>query len=144
VTFAYFDTSALVKRYVSEPGSSRVTALLRRHDFLSSAITPVEVMSALCRRRQNGDLSEDRFTAALHRVRNDRIQWELVEVGAMVLSRAEEIVQGSVRLRSLDAIHIASLMTFQSAAGIGIPFVTGDGRQRDAAEQMKLDVVWVG
>jgi len=144
VTFAYFDTSALVKRYVSEPGSSRVTALLRRHDFLSSAITPVEVMSALCRRRQNGDLSEDRFTAALHRVRNDRIQWELVEVGAMVLSRAEEIVQGSVRLRSLDAIHIASLLTFQAAVATRIPFITGDGSQREAAERMNLDVVWVG
>jgi predicted nucleic acid-binding protein len=144
VTFAYFDTSALVKRYVSEPGSSRVTALLRRHDFLSSAITLVEAMSGLCRRRQNGDLSEDKFTAVLHRVRSDRIQWELVEVGAMVLSRAEEIVQGRVRLRSLDAIHIASLMTFQGTSGIHIPFVTGDGRQRDAAKQMRLDVVWVG
>jgi hypothetical protein len=72
------------------------------------------------------------------------MRWELVEVGAAVLSRAEEIVQGIVPIRALDAIHVASLMTFQSAAGIRVPFITGDGRQRDAAEQMKLDVVWVG
>lgn len=144
MTFAYFDTSALVKRYVSEPGSFQVRALLRRHDFLSSAITPVEVMSAFCRRKQNGDLSEEKFTAVLRRVRNDRMRWELVEVGAMVLSRAEEIVQGSARIRALDAIHVASLVTFQVASGIRIPFITGDGRQRDAAEHMNLDVVWVG
>ena len=45
MTFAYFDTSALIKRYVSEKGSARVVSLLRRHDLSSSAITPVEVMS---------------------------------------------------------------------------------------------------
>jgi len=144
VTFAYFDTSALVKRYIGERGSFQVRALLRRHDFLSSAITPVEVMFALCRRRQDGDLSEERFTALLHRVQRDRIQWELVEAGATVLSRAEEILHGSARLKALDAIHVASLLTFQATAGIRIPFVTGDGRQRDAAKQMNLDLVWVG
>jgi predicted nucleic acid-binding protein len=144
MTFAYLDTSAAVKRYVSEPGSLRVRALLRRHDFLSSAITPVEITSALCRRKQNGDLSEENFRTVLHRVQNDRRQWELVEVGTMVLTRAEEIIQGSVPVKALDAIHIASLVTFQAAARIRIPFITGDGKQRDAAGQMGLDTVWVG
>jgi predicted nucleic acid-binding protein len=144
MTFAYLDTSAAVKRYVSEPGSLRVRALLRRHDFLSSAITPVEITSALCRRKQNGDLSEENFRTVLHRVQNDRRQWELVEVGTMVLTRAEEIIQGSVPVKALDAIHIASLVTFQAAARIRIPFITGDGKQRDAAAQMGLDTVWVG
>ena len=144
MTFAYFDTSVVVKRYVSQPGSLQVRALLRRHDFLSSAITPVEVMSALCRRKQNGDLSEENFTALLHRVQSDRTRWELVEVGAMILSRAEEIVQGGMPMRALDAIHVASLITFQTASGIRIPFITSDSRQRAAAEQMNLDVVWIG
>jgi predicted nucleic acid-binding protein len=144
MTFAYLDTSAAVKRYVSEPGSLRVRALLRRHDFLSSAITPVEITSALCRRKQNGDLSEENFRTVLRRIQNDRRQWELVEVGTMVLSRAEEIIQGSVPVKALDAIHIASLVTFQAAAGIRIPFITSDGKQRDAAAQMGLDIVWVG
>lgn len=144
MTFAYLDTSAAVKRYVSEPGSLRVRALLRRHDFLSSAITPVEITSALCWRKQNGDLSEENFRTVLRRIQNDRRQWELVELGTMVLSRAEEIIQGSVPVKALDAIHIASLVTFQAAAGIRIPFITSDGKQRDAAAQMGLDIVWVG
>ena len=144
MTFVYFDTSALVKRYVSEPGSLRVRAFLRRHDLLSSAVTPVEVLSALCRRKHSGDLSQENFTAVLRRVQSDRMRWELVEVGATVLSRAEEIVQGSVGVRALDAIHLASLVTFQTASGIRIPFVTGDVRQRDAATYLGLDVVWVG
>lgn len=144
MTFAYFDTSALVKRYVRERGSAQVGSLLGRHDLLSSAITPVEVISALSRKKRDGNLSEENFLATLSRVQSDRVRWELVEVGGPVLNRAEEIVQGTAPIRALDAIHVASLITFQSAAGIRVPFITGDARQRDAAERMKLDVVWVG
>jgi predicted nucleic acid-binding protein len=89
VTFAYFDTSALVKRYVRERGSVQVGSLLRRYDLLSSAITPVEVLSALSRRKRAGDLSEENFSATLSRVQSDRLRWELVEVGGLVLGRAE-------------------------------------------------------
>jgi predicted nucleic acid-binding protein len=144
MTFAYFDTSALIKRYVRETGSAQVVALLRRHDLLSSAITPVEIMSALGRRRRDRDLSEQAFNATVNRVRSERLHWELIEVGETVLSRAEEIVQGSVPMRSLDAVHIASLMAFQSASGIRCPFVTSDGRQRDAATFLDLDIIWIG
>lgn len=143
MTFAYFDTSALIKRYVREAGSAQVVALLRRHDLLSSAITPVEIMSALGRRRHDRELSEAAFTATMNRVRSERVHWELIEVGDTVLSRAEEIVQGSVPMRSLDAVHIASVIAFQSASGIRSPFVTSDGRQRDAARLLGLDIIWV-
>lgn len=142
--WAYFDTSVLVKRYIREPGSLQVRALLRRRDFLSSAITPVELVSALCRRRRAGDLSEGGFVELLRRIQNDRIGWELVEVGSAVLSRAEELIRGNAPIKTLDAIHIASLVTFQAASGIRIPFITSDSRQRDAAGQMNLDVVWIG
>jgi len=144
MTFAYFDTSALIKRYVSEKGSARVVSLLGRHDLLSSAITPIEVMSALCRRKRNGELSDEHFAVTVSRVQGERTRWELVELAETVLTRAEEIVQGIVPMRSLDAIHLASLMTFQAASATRIPFVTGDDRQRQAAAQIALNVVWVG
>jgi len=141
-TWAYFDTSALVKRYISEPGSLQVRQLLRRLEFLSSALTPVELLSDLSRRRRGGDLSEQSFMA--RRIQLDRARWELVEVGSSVLNRAEELVQENVSIRTLDAIHVASLVTFQTAAGRRLPFITGDGRQREAATHLGLDVIWVG
>ena len=144
MTFAYFDTSAVVKRYVRERGSARVGALLRRHDFLSSAITPVEVLSALSRRRRDRELSEEDFAATVSRVESERMRWELVEVGGAVLSQAEEIVKRTMPMRALDALHVASLTTFQAAAGVRIPFVTADGRQRDAAAFLGVDVIWIG
>jgi uncharacterized protein len=144
VTFAYFDTSALVKRYIRERGSARVVSLLVEHDFLSSAITPVEVFSALARKRRYGELSDGNFAEMLSRIQSERVQWELVEVGEPVLNQAQEIVQGTVPVRALDAFHIASLVTFEAATGMRIPFITGDRRQRDAAIHLGLDVIWVG
>lgn len=143
MTFAYFDTSALVKRYIRERGSAQVVSLLGRHDLLSSAITPVEIVSALSTKKREGDLSEENFIATLGRIENERARWELVEVAEPVLNRAQEIVQGAVPVRALDAIHIASLIIVEGAAGMRIPLITGDGRQRDAAAQLKLHVVWI-
>jgi len=143
VTPAYFDTSVLVKNYVQEVGSARAGELLRSHTFLSSSIVPVELMSALMRRQSRRELRAGAIPGILARVRHDRAYWKLVDVGAPVLGQAEEIIQ-TVPMRALDAIHVASLLTFQAASGIRVPFLTADGRQRDAAERMKLDVVWVG
>ena len=89
-------------------------------------------------------MSEEDFAVTVSRIQTERTRWELVEIGPPVLSRAEEIVQGSLPMRALDVVHLASLTTFQAAAGIRIPFITGDGRQRDTAAILGLDVVWIG
>ena len=139
---AYFDTSVLVKRYVKERGSTATRKLLQRYRFLSSAIAPVEVLSALSRRRTAGELTQRDFLAIKSRLHKDRAYWELVEVGPIVLSQAEELVQRA-GLRTLDALHVASALTFQAASGLTIPFVTADVRQRDAAESLALNLIWI-
>ena len=139
---AYFDTSVLVKRYVKEVGSPLACSLLRRQRFLSSAIAPAEAMSAIRRRRAAGDLTEQHFVAILKRLERDRAHWELVEVTHAVLSRAESLIR-ETGLRTLDAIHLSSALTFHLAAGTRVPFVTADAAQRTAAEHLALDVIWV-
>ena len=143
VAWAYFDTSALVKRYVNESGSGATRRLVRQYRFLSSAIAPVEVTSALNRRRNLGDLAERDFAAIRSRVLKDRDYWELIEVGPEVLSRAEQLVQHQP-LRTLGAIHVATALSFQSASGLHIPFITGDTQQRQVAEHLQMNVLWVG
>jgi predicted nucleic acid-binding protein len=56
--WAYFDTSALVKRYVDEGGRREVLRLLRQYRVVTSAIVTVEVRSALRRRAADGALDE--------------------------------------------------------------------------------------
>lgn len=143
MTLAYFDTSVLVKNYVTEAGSPRARELLAHYQFLSSFITPVELMSALTRRRSTGELRVDEMPPILARAQEDRTYWKLLDVSPSVLNRAEEIIQRT-RIRTLDAIHVASLINFQAISDMQVSFVTADARQRDAARQVGLDVVWVG
>ena len=109
--WAYFDTSALVKRYVDEPGRREVQQLLRRHECVTSAISSVELRSALRRRVTEGSLDGSRMPEILRRVVADRAYWTVVEVGTEVLSGAETLV--SIHpVRTLDAIHVASAQLF--------------------------------
>jgi predicted nucleic acid-binding protein len=140
--FAYFDTSVVVKRYVREQSSTVAQRLLRRYRCLSATILPVEVMSALHRRRAAGDLAPADFAAIVSRVGEDRRRWELVPITGAVLALAEDLV-GRHALRTLDAIHVAAALTFRNVSGLRVPFVTADTRQRDAADPAGLSVVWV-
>ena len=144
VAWTYFDTSALLKRYISEPGSAAVRRDLRRHRVLTSAITPAEVISVFLRRRREGDLSKAKFEALLRQLQSDRVHWELVEVSSMLLERAEAMIQGFIPIGLADAIQVASLITFQTVSGMRVPFVTADPRQRDSATLRGLDVKWAG
>ena len=144
VAWAYFDTSALLKRYISEPGSAAVRRDLRRYRVLTSAITPVEVLSVFLQRRREGDLSKAKFEALLRQLQSDRVHWELVEVSSMLLESAEAMMQGFIPIGLADAVQVASLITFQTVSGMRLPFVTADLRQRDSATLRGLDVKWAG
>jgi len=140
--WAYFDTSALVKRYVRERGTIEVRRLLRKYRILSSSVVPVELLSALTRRHGQKELSGQHYTAILSRIKQDRAFWELVEVTPAVLARAEEMVL-RLRVRALDAIHVASAAIFQDSTGRSALFVTSDERQLEAAQKCGLEVIEV-
>ncbi len=136
--WAYFDTSALVKRYVDEPGRREVQQLLRRHDCVTSAILPVELRSALRRRVAERTLDSSRVSEILKRVAGDRAYWTVIEVGTEVPSGAEALV--SVHpLRTLDAIHVASAQLFAARLSISdLIFVSADKRQTEVASAIGL------
>src|SRR6266849_458302 len=131
-SWAYFDTSVLVKRYVREDGSDRTQKLLREYRFVSSAITPVEASTSFRRRKDSGDIESRHFEAIIKRFDADRRKWELIEAGKDGLDRAERLGREN-KLRALDAIHIASFVLFREAANMPLPLVTADSAQRDAA-----------
>ena len=142
-SWAYFDTSVLVKRYVREEGSSEARRLLKHYRILTSAIAPTEAISALSRRRALGELTAPHFSEILSKLKTDRAYWELVEVSPLVLQEADEVIL-KTDLRTLDALHLASILIFQAASGIQLSIITGDIKHRQAAEQLGLDTIWVG
>ena len=66
--YAYFDTSALIKRYVEELGRREVLTLLRKNQCVVSAVLPVEVRSALRRRVAEKALDAKRVPGILKRL----------------------------------------------------------------------------
>lgn len=61
-----------------------------------------------------------------------------------VLARAEALA-GAAPVKTLDALHLASALVFQSETSLRRPsFITGDAQQRRAADARGRDVVFVG
>lgn len=136
---AYFDTSAVLKRYVAEAGSDAVQPLLTRHPLVSSALLVVEITSALHRRR--GEFPAAVLEATWKRFSDDRARWRLAAVTGAVLDRAEEVVRSS-GVRALDAIHVATAVVVARELGSPLAFVTADAVQA-AAREAGISVVVV-
>lgn len=142
--YAYFDTSALIKRYVEELGRREVLGLLRKNNCVVSAVLPVEVQSALRRRLAESTLDTKRVSATLKRLNADRAFWTVIDVSSDVLATAETLTAAHP-LRALDAIHVASAKLF--GARITSPtftFVSADKRQTNAAEALGIRTHYVG
>ena len=137
---AYFDTSALVKCYLTEPGSAIALQAFDRHAIVSSAVARVEMASAL--RRHRTAAVSGVVEAVVQRVRRERPEWRLVAVDDAVIARAEHVAAAEP-VRSLDALHLATALVFREATGLEPPFVTADERQRRAATAFGLEVIFV-
>ena len=138
--WTYFDTSALVKRYVDEAGRREVLRLLRRNACVTSAVLPVELRSGLRRRAADGSLDAARLPMILERIAADRPYWTLVDVGTDVLAVAERLV-ATYPIRALDAIHVASAQLFAARVSMpGLTFVSADKRQTETATAVGLVV----
>ena len=144
MSWAYFDTSALIKRYVDEEGRREVLQLLRRHQCVASAVLSVELRSALRRRVTDGSLDARRIPEILKRFAADREFWALVEVTSDVLRAAEKLVAAHP-LRTLDAIHVASAELFADRlAASELTFVSADARQTAVAAAIGLATEDIG
>jgi predicted nucleic acid-binding protein len=131
--WAYFDSSALAKRYLVEKGRRDVMRLLRDYEVVTSAIVRVELRSALRRRVADGTLDAGRVADTLKRIAEEAELWALIDVGTGVLAGAETLVAAH-SLRALDAIHVASAQLFAGRmATPDMMFVSADARQTAAA-----------
>jgi len=142
--FAYFDTSALIKRYVEEFGRREVLALLRKNHCVISAVLPVEVRSALRRRMGDRTLDAERAPSVLKQLAADRAYWTVIEVSSEVLAAAEAL-SGVHPLGALDSIHVASAKLFRDRTGSGsFTFVSAGSQQTSVAEAIGLETRYVG
>jgi predicted nucleic acid-binding protein len=128
----FLDTSALLKRYVEEPGTDLV---LRRMDedrqWAVSAVARTEAEITLCRLGFGPGESEEVW----RRLREDWERCHVIPVDPACLGRAVEI-GCRYEVRTLDALHLAAAVRLPQPMVI----LTFDGRQANAARSMDLAV----
>lgn len=137
----YFDTSALVKRFVAEQGSDRVERLIREgQPIATSRIAYAEVYSALARRRREGVLSSKALAQASQDFEQDWRGFVRVDLLDEILFLARDLIR-KIPLRGFDAIHLASALTMSSQFRGSIVFVAADSRLLEAAESEGLRIL---
>lgn len=125
----YLDASALVKRYVAEPGSDLVrSAMADATGWFMCRIGFVETLRAV------GLAAGARAADA---VRREWASFSVIEVDAALAERAAALTL-SHRLRSLDALHLASALLLPAEV---VTVATWDERLHRAARANGLRVL---
>ena len=135
---AYFDSSALAKRYVEESGSDSLQEISNQVDESAIAIIgPPEIISALGRKRREQILNPDQYQKAKSALFEDLADMIVVGITPSVAETAIFLIE-EVSLRALDALHIACAAEWNAEA-----FVSADKRQLEAARKIGLEVLGI-
>jgi len=107
----FVDSSALVKRYISETGSRWVLGLFAPaldNEIFIAAITGVEIVAALTRRMRSGSISAADATLVCNQFRNDlQTDYQSVEITEAVINSGM-ILAETRGLRGYDAPQLAA------------------------------------
>ena len=103
----FFDTSALLKRYVAEPGTQVVNAeLARASQLVVASITIVEAISALNRKQKAKELDAADLEGIRHDLLADLADAIWVAVSGSIIESAARLVE-TCDLRTLDSLQLA-------------------------------------
>jgi len=109
----FFDTSAIVKRYIQEVGTAWVRNIANPASgnliYLVN-ISIVEVASAVARRQRTGSIAAPDALAILTQYRKDLItDFRHIEITPVLISKAAFFAE-SFALRAYDAVQLAAAM----------------------------------
>jgi len=147
VSAYYFDSSALVKRYIQEAGTAWVRSLSRRgttDPIYVARITAVEVCSAVARRAQSGGFPFARAAVALARFRRHLLgRYRVVETTPGLVDSAMRLAE-SHGLRAYDAVQLAAALEVNATwipTGLGgITLISAD---QDLNAAARAEGLWV-
>jgi predicted nucleic acid-binding protein len=146
-TLHFVDSSALVKRYVRELGTSWVRGITRSNPsavIYVVHITAVEVKCAIARRRKGQTLTARQASSILHRFRKHLGgRYTVLEVTPTLLDTAARLGNRHA-LRAYDAIQLAAALEVSSshqAGGTGtVRLISADQDLNQAASAEGLPV----
>lgn len=137
----FWDSSAIVPLVIQETVTEKARDLYREDPRLVTwLLSPVEVVSALCRREREGALKRNQRTLAEARL--DRLiapSTRVIDV-ELVAHRARRLL-ALHPVRAADALQLAAALIACEERPELLPFVTFDERLSDAANREGFVVI---
>jgi predicted nucleic acid-binding protein len=137
----YFDSSALVKRYLKEKGTDVVLSLTTQEEFIAtSKLAYPELLSAFMRKRRAGELGEEPLQSVLDRLDADWPELFIIEIHDELLPIVKSLI-GKYPLKGADSIHLASALWLENMTRAEVTFVASDLNLLDAATKENLKIM---
>lgn len=140
----YFDSSALVKRYVIEDGTDWVQVLCRdeANTVYTARNSAAEIVAAFFLRARTGSISADTAQNVVRQFKIDiQSQYQIVEITESVVNSAMDLAEKH-GLRGYDSVQLAAALALQhvrAALSLSpIVFVCADDQLNSAADAVGL------
>lgn len=134
----YLDASALVKRYISEPGSDAVTDAVREAIAIGTVvISRAEVAAALAKASRVGLLAREQSEAMIHLFFGEWPSLMRIQVSEALVERAS-FLAWKYGLRGYDSVQLAAAVLWQEAVAAPLAMMTFDRHLWATAQQEGL------
>ncbi len=136
----YCDTSALVKIYVEESGSSWVRHWMNAADVVGiAAIGYVEAKAAFARAAHSGRVIRRTYRRMVEDFEEDWSRYLVIGMHEPVLRHAGRLAEQH-RMRAYDAVHLAAALEIRAYAPEGLTFLGFDDELNRAAKAEGLSL----
>ena len=137
----YADSSAIVKRYLDEPGSVRVREGWPAIDHVfTSRVAYAEVHAAMARKHREGEMSALDFRRMAASFDKEWLSFDHVLVDPATLREIPRLVR-RYPLRGYDAIHLAAALWIRQRMDRPVDFWVSDARLASAARTERFVVI---
>ena len=135
----YAESSAVLAWLLDEESATTVRACLAAEQIIvASDLTLIECDRVLHRAAALGELSEADAADRRAYLATVTSHWTMMRMGLEVVERARQPFTGAP-IRTLDAIHLASLMVARSSLA-GLALLSLDVRVREAAARLGIEL----
>ncbi len=135
----YAESSAVLAWLLDEPTSPAVRRLLDEAEVIfASDLTLIECERVLRRAAALKDLTEAEAADRRAYLVAAAGHWQVLRIAGEIVERARQPFPGDP-IRTLDAIHLASLLVARSAV-VGLRLLSLDDRVRQAAKRLGVAV----
>ena len=135
---AFFDSSALAKRYIDESGSERIESICLEAEMIGiSLLCMPEIISALCRLKRESVITQNQYNNAKQALFKDLEDAMVCNITPSVIKHSIKILEENP-IRAMDALHIGCALEWKADV-----FISSDLKQISSAKNVGLKVIKV-